>query len=68
MGTRPPLQGSTSVQGLGFRVQGEPSYIEIVLGLSRDNGKENGKHCLGFRILLSYFMVYHSISWYIIDH
>ena len=25
-------------------------YIGVVLGLYRDNGKENGNYCLGFRV------------------
>ena len=24
-------------------------YIRVILGLYRDNGKENGNYCLGFR-------------------
>ena len=26
------------------------AHIGVILGLCRDNGKENGNYCLGFRV------------------
>ena len=31
-------------------MQGLRGYIEVLLGLYRDNGKENGSYYLGFRV------------------
>ena len=42
--------GCRLVQGLGFGVYGVGGFIEVILGLYWDNGKENGNYSVGFRV------------------